>query len=876
MINRFSGRRALLRGTSRVALLASGVVVAAAGGGGGSGAAPAPASFVATVRAHGAAAAQPVVAGWIGLPDGWLGASQRLVGTVDGVDVPVQQDLEHHHSSGSVQAVRVSFRLPGTLPADVTKTVTFRAVAGAPDRTPLVTPAAMAAAHPFRLRAAGNDLGGAAYETSIADIVQNFPQDSWGANPLGGWEVLVSGPVEVVVHGWRYRRDASSGAIHKWVRDELWVSAQADGAYEVYGLSAQGNWDGPVGGATAGGAVQTKVACALELYDGPTRIGAWGGPNDPRARTVAASALNASTNVVALGTEFFSFQAVTFSPGTGGALPSGIASGALYWLREASGGFTLHPRRCDVEGAANQVALGSGGGGSVVATPVVATFYGSGVLCAGIDGMPVRVGGAARPVITVGWDEAFLARHARLFPRYDQIMARYAGSQVVPGAAQVPPYDYYPNQEPFGPWLNMTGDNPGDDRVGYVTHSSLTWLLNPHDPDYRRHVMAKAAGWVDQPIHWCDPGSGRTLVLDEGPANDGAAYPGLGACRPAAKQNGYDRAGWLTMSGGSPNWDDYSGYRDGYSSASMEPSHMPAPWIIPAHLTGHPLWAEVGRRQANAAHMYSGDRNNQGAYRNVLGPGNQPRGGGWLLRAWEYASLFTGDAQPEGPYFRHALDQTDAWLGGLVDAGWSGIPIGMLPPYDWGNSDVVQQYQVDLWLLAVAMAARRGNRPGMLKYLRAAGNYVVTLCNDASSTGGSSSVVTDGYHLYPRDGSGALRYTTIRGMIAAEPNYSNRVPPYPATGFGPGSPWDAGPGNKGFPWGTTNYATVHRALLAVLSDAGIVALNGDGADAALLQLDARFDGSVGGGIAFSGTTASGISGAGPQWYPEWAIVRASA
>ena len=175
-----------------------------------------PASIPLTLLPSASQAAGFIHTSWPGFAKSHFSDAKHLVGTVGGQTFQFQQDGESHWiSDPTVRAASVSAVIPVPLVAGQQLNIQVTPTAGAPNRTPWITPAAMVAAKDFTLRSYGGNAAGRTFVTSLRDIVTNFPRDAWGANPPGGWDVPISGPVQVMIRAWRYWRDSTTGEYSK-------------------------------------------------------------------------------------------------------------------------------------------------------------------------------------------------------------------------------------------------------------------------------------------------------------------------------------------------------------------------------------------------------------------------------------------------------------------------------------------------------------------------------------------------------------------------------------------------------------------------------------------------------------------------------------
>lgn len=764
---------------------------------------------------HAPAPAGTLIESKPGFAKGHLGSTQHLVVTVDGVPVQVQQDGESlPWDDGSVWVARTVFALPAALPANAEKRMTVGIANGAPNRTPWITPAALVAAHDFTIVGSGGELGAGTLTASLRQIVTTYPQDIWGDNPMGGWHLFASGPLQVGICAWRY--------LDAWRKAVLYVTANSDGTHDFAARVEQPNYNGP---AIAGAATQTRLVAAWEGFKDGVRLGAWGGANDPRVVTVPASSFTAAGVLLQSAVPGIeNGTCIVLTPAAGGVLPSGLTAGTPYWVALAITidflNLTLHATRQGAGSAQGPMAFGTAGSGGILVTPMISTHAFLGPLFCATDGRPVRVGGG-RVDIGISWDEDYISRGAKLFPCYPQ------DASLVRYPSQGTPRLCWPQQAPYGFWLNTVGDDPGDERIGIVTQASvMAWLL-PYDAGFQQNMRMRGVGWSDQPIWVGDTSGGRMIVVDNGPDDAGARYPGMGLVRQGKFYNGYQSGPDSSVG----NWHD-GGYFDGYSNAMMEGSHMPVPWVMAAFMTGHPMFDDQGAPQANTGGaLYSSITQTIGArsYYTIVGEGQQLRGSGWVIRAYDYAEAFTPATRPEAAVIKKALDGLADWGAHCVlVAGASDLHVGRVGHLKDTGNDV--GFFFHIFMSAVCMSAWRGRRPAMRTYAAGLCNQLLGTMNDARADGGSV-WVHGGYHPHCVNAQG-VAYSSIRAMIGAETEWGGAAPPFPATGFQP--VW--GGGDNSFEthnaFQTTGALLLRRVAVALAKSASLVSLDGD--DAGLL------------------------------------------
>lgn len=811
-----------------------------------------PAAIPFSAMAHGGAApVGTLLESWPGFERNQLATNQHLVLNVDGQSIPIQQDGASFWSNSKVRATRTVWPMPVGLPADAVKNMTVSVAAGFPDRTPHITPQAIVAAHDYTLRLSGGDLGGTTLTASLRDIVTNFQKDDWGVNPLGGWDLYASGPYQVGIRGWRY--------VDAWRVAWLYVSMNSDGTFDMAGLVTAPNWDGPVANSPAAptdAVSQHRVVCQIEAFQDASRVGAWGGPNDPRTATVLATVFNADNFVRGIDPSLTDGMCVTFAPASGGTLPSGVTAGKSYWLGSQYGdtAYSLHTSRADVQNYANLLPFGTAGSGNIIVTPMVSIHPFSGLTLMAPDARSIRIG-APRVNITVAWDEEYMSRGAKLFPRYETRDTRYPANS--PGSL------FFPQAMPLPYSLSDYGDNPGDDRIGIINQTALVWLQLPHDKEFAQLGRRNGACFSTFSIWISDIASGRMLVCDNGPDDAGARYPRLGPTRQGMAWNGYNVG--PNPSTNYRSGDDWSGHSDGYSHGLLEASHLPCPWVVPVHLTGHPLFADMGAGEANSAQMYENHVEQHGnhTYYNIFADGQQLRGSGWLIRAWGMAETFTPASRPEAALIKHGLDMMAQWGAHTAfEVNANDLNVGHVghsihdPDTGFFHSIFCQGLGLELW---------RGDRPAMAVYGAAVANMMLGRYNDARADGGSG-FFSAGYHPKMVDASGAA-YPNVRAMIAGEGDLSNGVPPYPATKLQYDQNQTA---NDAF--GTGTYPNLARGALALFASAGVVSMNGDNAEDVYALMKTRFETAPTLMPVYSSPGWGGRYGGSPLSFPPWAIV----
>ncbi len=495
----------------------------------------------------------------------------------------------------------------------------------------------------------GPGSGSAPLTTSgnITVLAAGLPQPGWGNSPLGGWELVRSGPYCTMWRAWRYLKRDSDGASHPEVKVRLYVAAYPDGAggfsYEVLPEVRQANAYGPHPGGTAPDP-QGKGAHGgiYELWNGNTLVHSWGGAADPNVVQVPPGGVNAAVGQIAFsGFSTTNLKGAGFSV-QGASLPEPLPGVPLYlssegylyfgradgstnhgagdpaWrpgetlgdhqARKANGCIWLSLNKgTTAAGAAPRPTRPQGGTvttadgirwfqmtaafsanqpGSFRLLPVPFTTIGSATPLALPSGLPVWQGAAGRERPIIGPDPAYLLRRTR------------AVTPVDPGGP-VPTYDPafgppYRTNVPFylrgrSSW-NSTGDAPDDESIGWLGLSPANLALNPLDPVCERVVHNLAWSFSDFQINWDDHRTGR-------PAHGGTkAWPGF---IPNPDIHFYP-----SQSGhGSPPWpgiSDYDNYYQGSYGPLVDSSHMPSPFIMPYLRSAHPFFIDQAISQSFA------------------------------------------------------------------------------------------------------------------------------------------------------------------------------------------------------------------------------------------------------------------------------------
>jgi hypothetical protein len=783
-----------------------------------------PAALPVAFMPHGAAS--PVgfrVESKPGFAKGYLRADQHLVGTVDGQSFEIQQDREPPpYSDGSVRAARLTWAMRVGVAADTAKAMTVSVAAGAPNRTPWITPQAIVAADDWDVRATGMDLSNTVLRASLRNIVMLGPRDDWGVNPTMGWEVTLAGPQQVGLRAWQM--------LDAWRKAWIYVIYHADGRIDHQEMVTAPNWDGPVPGAPAGPldqVTQHRVVCAFETFCNGGRVAANGGPNDPRAVVVPASQFSTANGFCLMPPGISGGMCIVLTPEPGGTMPSGLTAGAPYWIFSYGDAYgNLHVRRGDCAYNDAPIALGTAGTGNLKVTPWVSVHPFGGSAFMDTDARPYRIGGGKLDY-GIAWDEKAMSTGAQMFPRYDQATTRY------PSPAD-PVADYHPQMTPFGFTFNNYGDDPGTDWVGLINETAVLALLNPFDANFCKYARVTGACLADWPIHLDDIASGRPLACDNGPNNDGGRYPGMGAARPRLGWNEGGNQWAPSVNYTKTDGPDAGGYTSRYSNAPLDASHVPSPAVVPAHHTGNPLFEDLILQEANCAVL--SDIRHQTfdgvTYMAPLAVGQQTRGEGWGFALWINVEGFLPASRPEAVYAKGRLDLYEKWCVAAASS--------IISPNS-SMSSAIQLIDHDgdvgfffvIFMQCICRELARNERPGIRVMAAALANVMLGVVDEADPAGGSTYFADSFYHPHTHDASNN-QYPDLRTMLAAEGDFGNKPAPYPTTGFVFGNHQAHGDA-----FASTSTAVKLRCFLALAASANLVSLKGHNARAILARLEAR-------------------------------------
>lgn len=651
------------------------------------------------------------------------GYFNRLQATVGNATVPIQVDQTNAWPDGSLRMCSFSFLLPAAMTAGQTDTYQLGIASAALTGTPVTTAQIMAASD-FKIHYSGYDHGADTFTVSANDILANFPAwnatTGWGTNPLGGWQVTRSGPICTEWRCWRMLKRDSDNASHRWVKAVLFVRAWpvAGGGYHFECLPGtmqdqaydNGHPLGTVGPTDTAISYTTQphYACVAELFNGTTRIAAYGGPNDPR--TYSGDQTIFGGNTLPTAPPWFTDTSDGINWGglpvafTGPGVPSALAQNTVYFT---CGPKSLSTTRADAQSYTAPIqSFGTAGSGAVTVTPISATYPGGAWFGSLPDATVPWIGnaGMARPNIMVAHDATYATRNTRVLPPYILDIA-------------VPNYQDYANTNTFS--LNRppcridiesVGDNPTDQRIGYLNRHQVNLLLNPLDKGRELRVLSMGWNYADFQMWFSDPRSG-TVVNCSSQNIFGPMPPNV---------NFLTSLRFMDVNAqGAPAWAGINFFDNCWSWAYgglMSPAHQPLYVQMPYLRTGHWAFAEMMTR-ATCTMISSCDgpgRSPDGVHQcTILGVyqnSDNIRGVGWACRSMGTTDRMMPDNAPERPYVKFILDQNGEFAGTF--SGVHPVLNAMGYPYYLDNAAYNETFMDAHALQGVAMEVYVGDRPG--------------------------------------------------------------------------------------------------------------------------------------------------------------------
>ena len=694
------------------------------------------------------------------IPRGW----RVTLATDTFADVPVQQDqevtwpMDGRLGEGSLRGAALSFLTPRVLAPGEIATFRISRAFEKPNRVGHVSLGAVRAASELRIEMHGLDLGADVMELSFNEVVTNFTQADpvlgWGENPVGGWEVIRSGPICVEWLAWRYTRRMSDGAHHRWQKAQMYLRQWAGGQREVTPVLSQPNAYAahPGSAALIGSEVQGRIACYVDLFDGVTRLHTYSGRGARSAVTVPTTAFSTNANRLILPAPVNTYWGFGSGIGFSGSLPEGLSEKETYFPYQ-----TYDELNPDFNSARTlngaYIWLGSTPPrGEVTVMPVCQTYPSCAAVLMEQDAHPFWQGAAPRPNLLVAHDDIYLTRRTRTVPPYDLDIPRTDPS----ADAKLRPY-HICAVIPETKALDDTGDDLNANRIGYLPVTHCASLLLPFDAPRERITRIHALHWAGYTL-WCDDHrSGRPVVATNGQNRAGGAYAALGPCNPGFRMYIGDNS----ISAGSPPWGGYRAWRaDGGSSnhagffpsygVPLDGSHLPDFTTVAYLRTGHHVYAMTSLATACAA-FYGSDKRQQTVRENtyygvIL---NSGRTQGWIMRALGNAECLVPDGHPSRAMLRDALDDCAEYWKAIIPespARSTGL--------HWDSYSVeTRPWMQAMFSFCVGMEVWRDTRPAWRALYESLSIYHVEGFDDLGSTP-NAGWLADAYTIEARDGSG--------------------------------------------------------------------------------------------------------------------------
>ena len=795
-----------------------------------------------------------------------------------------------------------------TISAGASATYYWSAAVGSPNSTANLTTANITANTNFCLKssdlteAAGVAESGTWDFICLNNVLNNSNQYSastgYGSNPRGGWEYYASGPNRVGIHAFQYATRESDGAIHKWLRTDLWVDFWGSGSTpcpcSITTTITQPNTFGPVSGSTVGSSPEGAYVFSAKLLSGTNLIYSFGGTSDARNLTnlTPANFNTASSKITLPAGNIYEYVngvfPVTFS--STGVLPAGLTAGQIYWIANndssAPDSWVIYPNQCSFAGCAGSpVTITNSGSGTITMTPFTSTTAFGGWMGLDTKGRRLWVNAAgsatAAPPILVGHDFPYLSQKSKATPPY---ITALAGTLLpVSGTGLI---TYYPNSYYFPYDLNQTGSGNGDNRIGYIDDYGAYTLFNPGDVNAQQRSSVLAASFSLYPFYHYDETTGEPVVLNNGHLKNGTTYPTLGAVQPNSRTYPYNSGSWMGISTAAadvnPFYESYGDWAD--------PSHAPAPMQAPLLKTGEPEWESFLVQEANATignlYVTASNLGSGPIYYRVLGASvdnatlagnNQTRGVAWGTRLLGQANYFLPDTSPVSQYLKDIISDNASYYLAQVPLLPSQVSsLGYYPPDVSITAPAYQPWMDDFLWLSMGMEAWRNEYPAWKTYLTTYLYKSVIGRGDAS--GGGCLWAAPSREVSPYSGAQVAgiftNLATTWNVLYTDTNAYDTNPAYgnaPGSFGWPGGSWGGCPGTS------------------LIQDVG----NGNGSAPTSLVMDYAGSAAIGTllGIADANTIYSGIrtyqygatcTGCGPalnfaNWngagfsYPEWAF-----
>lgn len=261
---------------------------------------------------------------------------------------------------GSRKACTLTFVQPDSIAGSGNIAVKVAAVTGTPNTTPNVTTSNVTSNTNFCLKTSDLTEADGTAETGtwdlyclnyvIANCTQFNSSTGFGSNPACGWEVYAKGPNRFGIKGFQFARRESDGAIHKWLRTnfdiDFWGSGSTPCKCSLSANTVMANIFGPLASGTVGPSTEGSYVYSSQLMSNSTVIKYFGGTNDSRnISTLTSTSFDPSTGYVTLPSGNWTENTQGVFPvrfTSTGSMPTGLTSGAIYWVA-VNGGIYNQP-----------------------------------------------------------------------------------------------------------------------------------------------------------------------------------------------------------------------------------------------------------------------------------------------------------------------------------------------------------------------------------------------------------------------------------------------------------------------------------------------------------------------------------------------------
>jgi hypothetical protein len=360
----------------------------------------------------------------------------------------------------------------------------------------------------------------------------------------------------------------------------------------------------------------------------------------------------------------------------------------------------------------------SGVTGVVTMYPTIQLIAGATRICADNDGRPLRIGFTGT-ILMSGHDRTHLFTKSWLTQPYP---VGVSGSDIPDNTVEpnysLDTFEYFDD-------LNRQGDNPGDERIGYVNNMAAQGFMNPTNIVSYKKTMIRAIEFAGYPNTLKDARSMATVVPFSGPDyTNSTHWTGL-----AASNKDF---GTVTNAEplGTPPWPaDIIASTVGASfnfryQATSEASHYPTPAFGAFLRTGRTPFKDMMYNHwiASAACNYGSADVVIGGTTYARAPRGFARTEAWYLKTQNQADQILGDDDPRKALTKRQMTDFGAWLTVVQ----STLPadaqkLNFFDDYiTSGASSATAIYMSSFYVMSLSMVIGRGTYDG---YRQACGSF---------------------------------------------------------------------------------------------------------------------------------------------------------